>query len=156
MSRKMLSSILFVIIAMVAVLFGVNEFDGQQTPAKQTASTTVHQETSSDRSNHSSNGSTSATGTLDGTDSGTANSGKATSGATTSKTCTVINTFDGVANYLRQHDGELPCNYMTKKQAERLGWDSSKGNLAEVAPGKSIGGDTFSNREGLLPKASGR
>ncbi|WP_448321887.1 ribonuclease domain-containing protein [Streptomyces sp. CO7] len=33
---------------------------------------------------------------------------------------------------------------------------ASKGNLAEVAPGKSIGGDVFSNREGRLPSASGR
>jgi len=28
--------------------------------------------------------------------------------------------------------------------------------LDEVAPGMSIGGDTFGNREGLLPKADGR
>ncbi|WPP39992.1 ribonuclease domain-containing protein [Paenibacillus hunanensis] len=69
--------------------------------------------------------------------------------------CTIINTFDGVANYLAAN-GKLPCNYITKSQASSLGWVSSKGNLADVAPGKSIGGDTFSNREGLLPTASGR
>ena len=60
-----------------------------------------------------------------------------------------------VALYLHLY-GELPPNFITKSQAEALGWVSSKGNLAKVAPGKSIGGDSFSNREGLLPKKSGR
>jgi len=70
-------------------------------------------------------------------------------------TCTIINTFTGVADYLSAN-GKLPCNYITKAQATALGWVSSQGNLATVAPGKSIGGDVFSNREGLLPAASGR
>jgi len=52
--------------------------------------------------------------------------------------------------------GCLPPNFITKDDAEDLGWVSSKGNLHDVAPGKSIGGDRFGNREGLLPKASGR
>lgn len=47
---------------------------------------------------------------------------------------------------------ELPPNYMTKSEAENLGWQSSKGNLWDVAYGKSIGGDYFGNREGLLPE----
>jgi|GEM_PF-456579 len=63
--------------------------------------------------------------------------------------------FEKVADYLRQY-GELPDNFITKKEAEALGWVASQGNLHEVAPGKSIGGDTFGNREGLLPKADGR
>ena len=37
-----------------------------------------------------------------------------------------------------------------------MGWDNQKGNLDEVAPGMSIGGDYFGNREGLLPKADKR
>ena len=37
-----------------------------------------------------------------------------------------------------------------------MGWKPKKGNLHEVAPGKSIGGDPFGNKEGLLPKADGR
>ena len=37
-----------------------------------------------------------------------------------------------------------------------MGWDSKKGNLDEVAPGKSIGGNKFGNREGLLPEKKGR
>lgn len=62
---------------------------------------------------------------------------------------------DEVALYIYTY-GHLPGNYITKKEAEELGWVSSRGNLAEVAPGKSIGGDRFGNREGLLPEKSGR
>lgn len=60
-----------------------------------------------------------------------------------------------VAEYLHQY-GHLPSNYLTKKEAQELGWVSSEGNLWDVAPGMSIGGDRFSNREGLLPQAQGR
>jgi len=66
-----------------------------------------------------------------------------------------LTSFEEVADYLRQY-GELPDNFIKKKEAEALGWVASQGNLHEVAPGKSIGGDTFGNREGLLPKADGR
>lgn len=52
--------------------------------------------------------------------------------------------------------GHLPENYITKKEARELGWDSSKGNLWEVAPGMSIGGDYFGNYEGLLPEEEDR
>ena len=51
--------------------------------------------------------------------------------------------------------GELPANYITKKEANELGWPD-EGNLGTVAPGKSIGGDYFGNYEGLLPKKKGR
>lgn len=60
-----------------------------------------------------------------------------------------------VAEYLYLY-GHLPPNFLTKNEAKDLGWVSSKGNLWEVAPGKSIGGDRFGNREGLLPTAKGR
>ena len=59
-------------------------------------------------------------------------------------------TVDDVAYYLAAYD-ELPENYMTKKEAEALGWISSEGNLWDVAPGAVIGGDRFGNYEGLLP-----
>lgn len=55
-----------------------------------------------------------------------------------------------VAAYLNEY-GHLPDNFITKKEAAALGWDSKKGNLWEVAPGKSIGGDHFGNYEGILP-----
>ncbi len=62
---------------------------------------------------------------------------------------------DEVALYLHLY-GHLPENYITKKEAEKLGWDSSKGNLWDVAPGKSIGGSRFGNYEGLLPEDDDR
>ena len=62
-------------------------------------------------------------------------------------------TKEDVAAYIRQF-GKLPPNYITKSQAQNLGWDSYSGNLWKVAPGKSIGGDRFGNYEGVLPKGS--
>lgn len=64
-------------------------------------------------------------------------------------------TMEEVAIYLTFFE-ELPDNYMTKREAESLGWESRRGNLWDVADGCSIGGDRFGNREGLLPTAKGR
>jgi len=50
----------------------------------------------------------------------------------------------------------LPPNYVTKREAQDLGWDNSKGNLWDVTNRKSIGGDRFYNREGILPAKDGR
>lgn len=66
-----------------------------------------------------------------------------------------ITSFEQVAQYLREHQ-QLPPNYITKEEASELGWVAAEGNLHIVAPGKSIGGDRFGNREGLLPNAEGR
>ncbi len=60
-----------------------------------------------------------------------------------------------VAEYLHLF-GHLPENFITKKEAKELGWVSSEGNLWEVAPGMSIGGDYFGNYEGNLPEKKGR
>lgn len=62
---------------------------------------------------------------------------------------------DHVAAYLHAFK-ELPPNYITKNEAQALGWDSRQGNLWKVAPGKSIGGDRFGNYEGQLPDKKGR
>lgn len=62
---------------------------------------------------------------------------------------------DEVALYLHLY-GHLPQNYITKKEAEALGWNSREGNLWEVAPGMSIGGSRFGNYEGALPEKKGR
>lgn len=67
----------------------------------------------------------------------------------------VINQFDDVVAYIKKH-GKLPDNYITKNEAYKLGWKTTKGNLADVAPGKSIGGDIYKNAEGKLPSATGR
>lgn len=62
---------------------------------------------------------------------------------------------DEIALYLHLY-GDLPANFLTKREAEALGWDSAQGNLDEVAPGMSIGGDRFGNYEQALPDAPGR
>ena len=58
-----------------------------------------------------------------------------------------------VAAYIHIYE-ELPENFITKKEAQSLGWDNSKGNLWKVAKGKSIGGDYFGNYEGVLPTST--
>jgi len=62
-------------------------------------------------------------------------------------------TKEDVALYLHVY-GKLPGNFITKAEAEKLGWNG--GGLESYAPGKCIGGDRFGNYEGLLPEASGR
>ncbi len=64
-------------------------------------------------------------------------------------------TPEDVALYIYTY-GYLPENFITKDEARDLGWESSEGNLWEVADGMCIGGDRFGNREGLLPDAPGR
>jgi len=59
--------------------------------------------------------------------------------------------MEDVALYLHTY-GELPDNFMTKNEARELGW--SGGGLDDYAPGMCIGGDTFGNREGILPKGT--
>lgn len=63
-----------------------------------------------------------------------------------------------VALYIHTY-GKLPSNYITKNEAEELGWkkkDGEAGQLHVVAPGMSIGGSKYGNYEGLLPEAQGR
>ncbi len=67
----------------------------------------------------------------------------------------IYTTPEEVAEYIHLYE-KLPSNYLTKKQAMDLGWDSSKGNLWDVTDKGVIGGDKFGNREGLLPKEKGR
>ena len=60
---------------------------------------------------------------------------------------------EDVALYIHTY-GHLPGNFITKKEAQVLGW--SGGSLEPYAPGKCIGGSHFGNYEGLLPEAEGR
>lgn len=55
---------------------------------------------------------------------------------------------EDVALYLHTF-GHLPDNYITKKEAESLGWHG--GSLEPYAPGCCIGGSHFGNYEGILP-----
>jgi hypothetical protein len=56
-----------------------------------------------------------------------------------------------VALYLHTY-GTLPPNFMTKKEARKLGWEG--GSLERFAPGMCIGGDRFGNYEGVLPEGN--
>ena len=60
---------------------------------------------------------------------------------------------EDVALYIYTY-GELPGNFMTKKDAKKLGWTG--GSLEDYAPGMCIGGDYFGNYEGILPEKKGR
>lgn len=60
---------------------------------------------------------------------------------------------DDVSLYLYTY-GCLPDNYITKDEAEDLGWTG--GSVEKYAPGFAIGGDYFGNYEGLLPEEDGR
>ena len=60
-----------------------------------------------------------------------------------------------VTTYLQQHQ-HLPDFYLQKRDARKQGWDPATGNLCHVLPGRAIGGDRFSNREGALPEKAGR
>ena len=62
-------------------------------------------------------------------------------------------TKEDVALYIYTY-GCLPQNFITKDQARQAGWNG--GSLEPYCPGMCIGGDSFGNREGLLPKAQGR
>lgn len=62
---------------------------------------------------------------------------------------------DDVALYLHTYN-HLPTNYLTKNEAEALGWNNKEGNLWDVADGCCIGGNRFGNYEGKLPEKSGR
>ena len=55
---------------------------------------------------------------------------------------------EDVALYIDTY-GRLPVNFITKKEAQALGW--SGGDLWRYAEGKSIGGDRYNNYEGTLP-----
>ncbi len=65
----------------------------------------------------------------------------------------IYDTKDEVALYILIY-GHLPSNYITKREAQELGWTG--GSLEPYAPGKCIGGDRFGNYEGQLPTKRGR
>ncbi len=65
----------------------------------------------------------------------------------------VYTSKEDVALYIYIYE-ELPQNFITKKEAQELGW--SGGSLEPYAPGMCIGGNRFGNYEGLLPEEKGR
>lgn len=59
--------------------------------------------------------------------------------------------INGVDTFLK-YTGKLPSNYITKNEARQNKWKQNKGNLNEVLPGISIGGDVYFNNDGKLPE----
>lgn len=54
-----------------------------------------------------------------------------------------------------RRSGRLPERYVTKDEAEDMGWRPGS-DLCDVDPDASIGGDRFGNRERRLPERQGR
>ncbi|MBQ4071240.1 MAG: ribonuclease [Clostridia bacterium] len=63
--------------------------------------------------------------------------------------------FDGADAWLLYRN-RLPDYYVTKEEAAVAGWIPRKQNLAEVLPGKQIGGNIYLNKEMKLPQKQGR
>lgn len=66
-----------------------------------------------------------------------------------------LNQLDEVAGFVSEN-GFLPKNFIDKDIAKSMGWNPKAGNLDQVAPKMSIGGDIYQNRSGALPKEAGR
>ena len=60
-----------------------------------------------------------------------------------------------LADYLFVH-GELPDNFVTKREAQEMGWQTIYRNPGDISPGLAIGGDYFGNYQRLLPVVKGR
>ena len=60
-----------------------------------------------------------------------------------------------LVDYLNEH-GELPENYIRKREAEDRGWKSVYRYVGDIGPGITIGGDYFGNYEERLPVIKGR
>ncbi len=60
-----------------------------------------------------------------------------------------------LADYLFEH-GELPDNFIRKREAEELGWKTVYRYVSDLGPGTAIGGDYFGNYEEKLPVVRGR
>lgn len=61
----------------------------------------------------------------------------------------------GLDFYMKYHKS-LPTDYMTKEAAEAKGWNSRKGNLRDVLPTTTIGGNRYYNDNLKLPCAKNR
>ena len=60
-----------------------------------------------------------------------------------------------LADYIFEH-GELPENFVTKREAMNMGWRTQYQNPGDISPGLTIGGDAFGNYQRQLPYVKGR
>lgn len=77
--------------------------------------------------------------------------------ATEQETASAVSVAQGEAYYDLEHVvlyldafGTLPPNYITKKEAQALGWEG--GTVEDFQEGAAIGGTYYGNYEGTLPK----
>ena len=154
--RKFLSFLLTLLL-----LFGIVGCKNNQKTQDVGSSTTSSAESSTAISSTESS-SSSSTESSSATSSSTASSTESSSTTSSAESSTESAVIDENESYTSKDDvalyihvyGHLPSNFITKKDAEKLGW--SGGSLEPYAPGKCIGGDRFGNYEGLLPKKTGR
>ena len=66
-----------------------------------------------------------------------------------------METAQELADYIFEHGG-LPENFVTKNQAQDMGWKTKYRNVGDISPGLAIGGDYFGNYEKKLPVVKGR
>jgi guanyl-specific ribonuclease Sa len=60
-----------------------------------------------------------------------------------------------LADYIFEY-GELPDNFVTKKEAKEMGWQNGYWYVGDLGDGICIGGDYFGNYDGKLPYVKGR
>ena len=60
-----------------------------------------------------------------------------------------------LVDYIDEY-GELPENFIRKKEAKARGWNTTYRFVGDIGYGITIGGDYFGNYEGRLPDIKGR
>ncbi len=67
-------------------------------------------------------------------------------------------TIDGIdgADYWIKRFNKLPNNYISREKAKEKGWKNIYGNLRNIIPNATIGGNCYGNRDGKLPSKIGR
>lgn len=146
MVRKAAAWVLIVLVVLASV-FMLASCESELSGSGQQGGSNAQEEKSGGEDSGGSGGSGSSTG------SGEESSGTGKSSGQTVKEDGSYDQKDDVAEYLSIYK-KLPKNYITKKEAKKLGWQG--GSVEQVAPGKAIGGDYYGNYEKALPRKKGR
>ncbi|MBR6879491.1 MAG: ribonuclease [Clostridiales bacterium] len=156
---KKLSSILIILALLLSVATGCSgKKDKSSRETRQTRTTATTETGEATKATETSETSETAKPTETSETSQTTETSETSeeTSATTSEAIDRDGTYtskDDVALYLYTY-GELPSNFITKKEARDLGW--SGGSVEDYAPGMCIGGDHFGNYEGVLPDGNYR
>jgi len=60
------------------------------------------------------------------------------------------------ADWHLKYNGKLPDYYISRSEANKLGWDRKRKKLSDIAPGFMLYGGIHKNTEGKLPSKPGR